>query len=83
MVAPTQEEIAAMLVRLNYFSRDFDVQEARWKVTHGEQAAYESMMQAERDYVALSEWLWSQGIAVFWDRTKQEYTTCHEFVTMI
>ena len=69
----SEEEIAEKLRLLKHYSREFDANEARWKATGGERAAYKAMCEAERNYVALFDWLWKQGISVWWDREKQEY----------
>jgi hypothetical protein len=68
------EEIAEKLALLKHYSREFDAYEAHWKATGGERAAFNAMMDAEQNYVALFDWLWTQGIAVWWNKERQEYT---------
>jgi len=72
----SEEEVAQKLRLLKQYSQEFDAQETRWKALRGRRDAYEAMMQAERNYVSLSDWLWAQGIAAWWDRNQQEYITC-------
>jgi hypothetical protein len=67
------EEIAEKLALLKHYSREFDIYEARWKMLGGEKAAYNAMMDAEHNYVTLFDWLWTQGIAVCWNKERQEY----------
>ena len=67
-------EIAEKLRLLKHYSREFDAYEARWKATGGERAAFNAMMDAEQNYVALFDWLWIQGIPVYWNKERQEYT---------
>ena len=69
----TAEEIAEKLIQLKHYSREFDAQNARWKATGGERAAYKAMCEAERNYVSLSDWLWKKGISVWWNKERQEY----------
>lgn len=77
----SDEEINTKLAQLKQYSRDFDAYEARWKATNGERAAYSAMCEAERNYIALSDWLWRQSILIKWDREKQEYIVLLEMAT--
>lgn len=67
------EEISCNLRLLKQYSHEFDAYEKQWKLSHGNRDAYLAMTKAESKYVALSDWLWSQGIDVMWDRNRQEY----------
>lgn len=69
----SEEEIIEKLRLLKRYSQDFSLWEAHWKTYGGKRAAYQAMMQAERSYVELSDWLYRQGIMADWDREKQEY----------
>ena len=68
-----EEEIAEKLQLLKHYSREFTLWEAHWKAYGGKREAFNAMTDAERSYVALSDWLWSQGINAVWDKEKQEY----------
>lgn len=67
------EEIVEKLRQLKHYSCEFDAYEARWKMLGGERAAYQAMYEAERNYVALFDWFYVQGIVVDWDRKKHEF----------
>lgn len=69
----SEEEISEKLKLLKRYSQDFSIWEAHWKAYGGKRAAYNAMMQAERSYVELSDWLYRQGIIANWDREKQEF----------
>lgn len=69
----SEEEIAEKLRLLKRYSEDFTLWEAYWKAYGGKRAAYHAMMDAERKYVELSDWLYRQGVKVMWDKERQEY----------
>jgi len=75
MEAPTHEEIAEKLVQLKQFSRAFDAYRACMRSTSGEQVdvAYQAMLEAEKKYLALSDWFIDQGIAIRWHKEQQKY----------
>lgn len=69
----SEEEIAEKLRLLKHYSREFDTWEAHWKACGGKREAFNAMIDAENNFVALSDWLYQQGINAVWDREKQEY----------
>ena len=73
MPALADEEVAQKLAQLKQYSKEFDAYERQWKASYGNKDAYLAMTKAESKYVALSDWLWSQGIDVVWERDVQEY----------
>lgn len=75
MVAPTSTEIAEKLVHLKQYGREYDAQRQRMMYAHGEEVdeAYQAMLEAEKQYLALSDWFVEQGIPVFWDCERQVY----------
>ena len=58
----SEEEILEELRLLKHYSQEFDIWEAHWKAYGGKRAAYHAMMDAERNYVELSDWHYRQGI---------------------
>ncbi len=67
------EEISCNLKLLKRYSREFDAYKKQWKASYGNRDAYLAMTKAESKYVALSDWLWAQGIDVWWERNQHEY----------
>jgi len=75
MAAPTSTEITEKLALLKQHGRDYDAQRQRMMYAHGEEVngAYQAMLEAEKKYLALSDWFIDQGIPVFWDCERQVY----------
>ncbi|MEO9057047.1 MAG: hypothetical protein ABI396_02630 [Ktedonobacteraceae bacterium] len=75
MPAPSKEEITQKLADLKAYSREFDRYHACMRSTSGEQAneAYRAMLEAEKHYIALSDWFINQHLHILWDRERQEY----------
>ncbi len=75
MTTLTPGEIGQKLVDLKVFSRDYDAQRRKMMYSYGTQKeeAYKAMLEAEKKYLALSDWFINQGIHIFWDRQRQEY----------
>jgi len=69
------EEIEERLAALKQHSRAFDMYRACMRTTNGEQVdvAYQAMLEAEKQYLAVSDWFTEQDIHVRWDRENQKY----------
>jgi len=75
MDASTKEEITEKLVQLKQYSREYDAQRKKMLYSSGKQVdeAYQAMLEAEKHYLALSDWFIEQRIPVFWDCEQQKY----------
>ena len=75
MAIPTTEEITERLAQLKQYSREFDRYRDCMRSMRSEQlnTAYKAMVEAEKQYNALSDWFVAQGIEICWDRGRQEY----------
>ena len=83
MAIPTTEEITEKLAQLKQYSREFDRYRECMRSMRSEQVntAYKAMVEAEKQYNALSDWFVAQWIAIGWDRGRQEYIVLPEVAT--